>query len=109
VSAIEAFLVNRLTQELAGQGVQANEVTVVSGEADHWQYLVRVGDRLFDLGFSHSDRLWCHELTSGREQPLVSNDEPPICTSTAARQRAVERIAAAIMKPEVVRRDPPVI
>jgi hypothetical protein len=109
VSAIEAFLVTRLTQELAGHGVQADEVTVVSGEAERWHYLLVIGGRTFDFGFNHRDQLWCREVTCGHEQALVSNDEPGISISPEAWRVALLRIRCALKTAPVIRREPPVI
>lgn len=109
MAPIDEFLVARLTQDLADQGVRADQITVVSGEAENWQYLVTAAGRTFDIGFNHRKQLWGFEVTVGLEQPLVSNDEPRIALSDAARRRAVERIAGALAAPAVLRRDPPTL
>jgi hypothetical protein len=109
VSPIAEFLADRLTEQLAAEGVRVDRVNVVSGEAERWHYMVVIADRTFDFGFNHRDLLWCREVTPGHEQALVSNDEPGIATSVEAWRMALGRIRGALRTSRIIRRDPPVI
>jgi hypothetical protein len=109
VSPIAEFLAERLTEQLAAEGVRLDRVTVVSGEAERWHYEIVVEGRSFDFGFNHRERLWCREVTPGHEQALVSNDEPGIATSPEAWHLALQRIRCALRTPRVIQREPPII
>lgn len=106
---IEDFLADRLRVELAGAGVGDASIDTLSAEAEDWRFRVRSAGRVFEAGFNHREQLWCREVTAGQERPLVSNDEPGIGTSSAARQSAVRRIRAALRQPGPLFRDPPVL
>lgn len=109
MSPIEAHLVAQLRQELARLGGTATEITVVTGEAEQWQYRVTASGRQFEFGFDHRRQLWCRETTPGRERTLVSNDERPVGTSALAWRTAVERIVRACGDANFRVTDPPVI
>jgi hypothetical protein len=109
VSPIAEFLADRLTEQLAAEGVRVDQVTVMSAEAERWHYVIKVADRTFDFGFNHRELLWCREVTPGHEQAVVSNDEPGIATSPEAWRMALERIRGALRTSRIIRRDPPVI
>jgi hypothetical protein len=109
VSPIAEYLADRLTEQLAAEGVRVDQVTVMAAEAERWHYVLTVADRTFDFGFSHRTLLWCREVTAGHEQALVSNDEPGIPTAPEAWRVALERIRCALKTSKVIRRDPPVI
>lgn len=109
MSPIEQHLVTRLQRALAVRHVPYDVVTVLSADADNWRYRVAAGDRTLEMGFNHRDRLWCREVTPGRERHLVSNDHPPVCQSEAGFGLGVRLIARAIADPTFPPRDPPVI
>lgn len=109
MSPIEEFLVTRLARELESRGVPDAAVAVLAGAADDWGFRVAVEGRVFETGFNHRRRFWCHETTPGGSRDLVSNDATPICTSPAARRMAVRLIATAIHAPNRLVHNPPVI
>lgn len=109
MSPIETHLVETMSRDLAGAGIVAAEVTVLSATAGDWRYRIVAADRVFEFGFNPREQLWCRELTTGSERHLISNDHPPIGTSAAARATAIRLLQRAILGPHFPPRDPPVI
>lgn len=109
MSPIEQHLAHRLQRALTARGIGFSAVTVLAAAADDWAYRITTGGRAFEFGFSPHERLWCREVTSGREKHLVSNDQPPACDSDQAWARALELLARAVADPAFPPRDPPVI
>lgn len=109
MSPIEEHLVNAVTRELATLGIGHADVAVLSAEAGNWRYRIAAGERCFEVGFNHRDQLWARETTPGAEKHLVSNDAPRIHTSTTARTVGLQLIRCALLQPQTIIRDPPVI
>jgi hypothetical protein len=109
VDPIESHLVQQLTAELAGAGLDGAQVLVLSAEAENWRYRVQVGTRQFELSFNHREQFWARETTPGAEKHLVSNDHERIGVSDRARRQGVQLIAAAARDPRFPPRDPPIL
>lgn len=109
MSPIEEHLVELVTQELAAGGVLGTRTIVLSSDAENWRFRIQAENREFEIGFNHRDLMWCRETTPGSERHMVSNDQPPVPTSAAARATAIRLVVCAINHPRFPPRDPPVI
>lgn len=109
MSPIEEHLVAGLSRELTALGVSGATVRVLSAEAENWRYVVAAAGRTFEFGFNHRECLWCRETTPGQEKHLVSNDAAPIGAGDLARRTGLRLIRTALLHPDAIRRDPPII